>query len=184
MGRVIHSLNITANGTCHHADTVADEEHHRYALDVLAHASAALFGRSSFDLLASFWPEAVNRTDLPPYMIDFAAELDSKPKGVVSSHRVDTKWKHTKWLQGPGLENVRQFVASIPGSIVMFGSPKLGASLVAAGLVDEIHLVMQPYLGLVPVRAFEGLSSRTNLSLLEARPFQSGAVLLRYEIKA
>lgn len=75
-------------------------------------------------------------------------------------------------------------MANTPGSIVVFGSPKLGASLIAAGLVQELHVVVQPFIGQAAVRAFEGLESRKQLTRLEVRPFQSGAVLLRYETAA
>ena len=45
------------------------------------------------------------------------------------------------------------------------------ALLVAAGLVHEIHVVVQPFIGAAAVRPFEGLNARTKLVLLEARPF-------------
>ncbi len=180
MAHVIHSINITVSGSCHHADAVADEDHHRYALDLLASASAVLLGRNTFDLFESFWPEAVNRSNLPSYMIDFAAELNAKPKYVLSSRSLETKWKNTKLLHGPQLGEVSHFLSSSPGTIVVFGSPGLGTSLAAAGLVNEIHVVVQPFIGVAGRRAFEGLNARKNLAFLETRPFRSGAVLLRY----
>jgi dihydrofolate reductase len=183
MAYVIHSINVTVTGSCHHEDAVADEEHHRYALDLLGSASSVLMGRNTFDIFASFWPDAVNRSDIPSYMNDFAAALDAKPKYVVSSRGVSTEWKNTKVLRGPGLAEVRQFIGSTPGNVVVFGSPGLGTSLAAAGLVHEIHVVAQPFIGPAHVRAFQDLDARKKLALVEARPFRSGAVLLRYEIE-
>ena len=184
MAHVIHSINITVSGSCHHADAVADKEHHHYALDLLVSASAVLLGRNTFDLFASFWPKAVNRRDLPSHMISFSAELDAKPKYVVSSRSLGAEWQNTKWLHGPGLVEVSEFVGSAPGTVVVFGSPGLGTSLAAAGLVHEIHVLTQPFIGATAMRAFEGLNVRKNLALLEARPFRSGAVLLRYAFEA
>jgi dihydrofolate reductase len=181
MAHIVHSINITISGSCHHEDAVADEEHHRYALDLLTSASAVLLGRNTFDLFESFWPKAASRLDLPSYMVSFAAELDAKPKYVVSTRSLGTQWKNTKLLRGPGLGEVNRFLLAAPGTIVVFGSPGLGTSLVAAGLVHEIHVVAQPFIGAPAVRAL-GLSMQKKLALLEARPFQSGAVLLRYEI--
>lgn len=184
MAEVIHSINITAGGSCHHADAAADEEHHRYALDLLASANAVLLGRNTFDLFASFWPEAVNRPDLPSYMISFAVELDTKPKYVLSSRDLGAEWKNTKLLHGPGLGEVRDFITSAPGTVVVFGSPGLATSLAAAGFVHEFHVVVQPFIGAAAMRPFEGLNMRKSLALLEARPFRSGAVLLRYASEA
>lgn len=184
MADVIHSINVTVSGSCHHADVVADEEHHRYALELLASASAVLLGRNTFDLFASFWPAAVNRPDLPSYMVGFAAELAAKPKYVVSSRNLATEWKNTKLLRGPGLGEARAFISGAPGTVVVFGSPGLGTSLAAAGLVHQLHVVVQPFIGAAATRAFEGLNVRKSLALLEARPSRSGAVLLRYASEA
>jgi dihydrofolate reductase len=184
MAHVIHSINVTVTGSCHHEDAVADEEHHRYALDLLVTASSVLLGRTTFEIFASFWPDAVNRSDIPSYMKDFAAELDAKPKYVASSRGLNREWKNTKVLRGPALDEVRYFISSTPGTVVVFGSPGFGTSLVAAGLVHEVHVVAQPFIGPSPVLAFQGLDARKKLALIEARPFLSGAVLLRYETEA
>jgi len=183
MAHVIHSINTTVSGSCHHADAVVDEDHHAYALDLLKLANAVLLGRNTFDLFASFWPEAAHRRDLPSHMIDFAIELDAKAKYVLSSRGLETAWKNTELLQGPGLGEAKRLIHGARGTVVVFGSPALGASLAAAELIDEIHVVIQPFIGVESPRAFEGLSDRKKLSLLEARPFRSGAVLLRYAEK-
>lgn len=184
MAHVIHSINITVNGSCYHADTVADEEHHRYALGLMVSASAVLLGRNTFDLFASFWPEAVRTPDLPSYMRSFATELEAKPKYVVSGRSLGTEWKNTNLIRGPDLREVSRFVTSIPGTVIVFGSPGLGTSLAAAGLVHELHVVIQPYIGPAALRGFDGLKARKDLKLLECRPFQSGAALLRYGTNA
>jgi dihydrofolate reductase len=163
---------------------VADEEHHRYALELLTSARAVLLGRNSFDLFESYWPEVASRFDLPSYMVDFAVELEAKPKYVLSSRNVGTAWKNTKLLQGPGLAEVRDFISSESGTVIVFGSPGLGTSLVAAGLVHELHVAVQPFIGAAAMRPFEGLHARKSLAFLEARPFRSGAVLLRYASEA
>ena len=184
MAQVIHSINLTVTGSCHHEDAIADEEHHRYALDLLASASAVLLGRNTFEIFASFWPGIVNRSDIPSYMKDLAAELEAKPKYVVSSRSLDTQWKNTRLLRGPGLAEVRHFVSTAPGNVVLFGSPSLATALAAARLIHEIHVVAQPFIGPSPVRAFQELGARTRLLFMEARPFRSGAVLLRYVAEA
>lgn len=65
MAHVIHSINTTVNGGCHHEDVVADEAHHEYALRLLARAEGMLLGRTTFDLFAGFWPAAISRTTRP-----------------------------------------------------------------------------------------------------------------------
>jgi len=185
MAYVIHSINVTVNGGCHYEDVVADEEHHEYALSLLGSASFVLLGRGTYDLFAAFWPEAALRGDLPSYVVDFARELNAKPKYVLSSRDMKPDWNNTHLLRGPSLDPVRQLLSTTPtGRAVVFGSPSLGTSLVAAKLLDEMHLVLQPLIGAKTRTAYEGIEVRKALTLLENRPFGSGATLLRYTVSA
>jgi dihydrofolate reductase len=184
VARVVWSINVTVGGSAHHTDTIADEAHHQYASESLATAGSLLFGRRTFDLFAAFWPEVAERADLPPHVRDLGAALTAKPKYVLSSRAVETAWANTTWLRGPDLAAVRSLVRDTSDPVVVLGSPSLGETLVAADLVDELHVLMQPYLGAVTVRPFDGLTVKKRLSLLEARGFLSGVVLLRYALSA
>jgi dihydrofolate reductase len=180
MAYVIHSINTTLNGGCHHEDVVADHEHHAYALELLARAEGVLLGRATFDLFADFWPEAVARTDLPPHVRALARELQAKPKYVLSSRDLETDWRNTHRLRGPSLDTVRELLAGTAGNLVVFGSPALSSSLVAAGLIDEMHLLLQPFVSAGTRRVYEWTGDRKALTLREARSFISGVILLRY----
>jgi dihydrofolate reductase len=184
MARLLHSLNVTVGGSCHHEDVVADQEHHEYALDLLRAASAVLLGRSTFDLFAAFWPDAATRQDLPEHIRAFAAELRNKPKLVISSSPVQTNWQNTCWVRGPSLEDLQQRLSEASGTIVVLGSPSLGASLASAGLLAEVHLLMQPLLASSHTRPYPGLEGCKPLRLLGTDQFKSGVVLLRYGIDA
>lgn len=181
MAFVIHSINATLSGTCHHLDAVADQAHHQYALELLRSASVLLLGRTTFDLFAQFWPSAVQRDDLPGYVVALARQLERQPKYVVSSRELTTDWPNVQRVAG--LEGVRQLLGAVPGRVVVFGSPGLGASLIQAGLVHELQVMLQPYVGVQPPTLFSGQQARQSLTLLQAKPMDSGAVLLRYEVE-
>ncbi len=184
MARILHSLNVTLSGSCHHEDVVADQEHHEYALQLLRSASGVLLGRNTFDLFESFWPHAATKRDLPQHIRDFALELQTKPKFVVSSTSVTTKWENTSSIKGPALDELESRVRKLPGTIVVFGSPSLASSLANAGLLAEIHLLVQPLLSGSASRAYPGLRDRGQVTLLGSDRFQSGVVLLRFGIDA
>ena len=62
------------------------------------------------------------------------------------------------------------------------GGATLVSSLMNAGLVDEIRLVVQPIVlgGGKPL--FKDVKERQALTLLEARPLKAGAVWLHYRV--
>ena len=182
MAHVIHSINTTASGLCHHLDSAIDDEHHQYAIDLTLSADALIFGRTTFDLFMQFWPGAVDRSDLPGNTLDLAKAFHSVPKCVVSSRPVELSWSNTRHVQGPGLDKLVRELEKLKGVAVIFGSPSLAASLLNEGLVNEIHVLAQPYIGVDGPRAFNGLKERAHLSLLGARSLKSGSVLLRYSV--
>ncbi|MCH8536224.1 MAG: dihydrofolate reductase family protein [Alkalimonas sp.] len=182
MAHVIHSINTTASGLCHHLDSAIEDDHHQYAIELIGSAELLIFGRNTFDLFMQFWPDAANSNDLPAATIALAKAFERIPKLVVSSRPVELTWHNTYHLQGPDLSKVAAELAAVKGTAVIFGSPSLATSMLSQGLVHEVHVLAQPYIGVEGPRAFSGLQQRVQLSLLAASPLKSGSVLLRYHL--
>ena len=64
------------------------------------------------------------------------------------------------------------------------GGPTLAATLLEAGLIDEVHLYVEPVILGAGTRFFPPLEERVELKLLDTRRFDSGVILLRYETVA
>lgn len=182
MAHVINSINTTASGLCHHLDSAIDDAHHQYAIDLTLSADALIFGRNTFDLFMQFWLDAVNRDDLPEATLALARAFAGVPKLVVSSRPVELSWDKTRHVEGPSLRKVVQELEELNGVAVIFGSPSLTSSLLNEGLINEIHVLAQPYIGVEGPRAFGGLNKRVNLSLLGSSSLKTGSVLLRYNV--
>lgn len=182
MAHVINSINTTASGLCHHLDSAIDDAHHQYAIELTLSADALLFGRNTFDLFMQFWPYAANKEDLPEATLALARAFAKTPKLVVSSRPVELTWDNTRHVQGPGLSKVGRELEKLKGTVVIFGSPGFTSSLLNEGLIDEIHILAQPCIGVEGPRVFSGLNKRVNLSLLGSSSLNSGSVLLRYNV--
>jgi dihydrofolate reductase len=183
MAHIIHSINATLSGTCCHEDVIADEEHHQYATALLASAEALVLGRRTYDLFTEFWPSALQRNDLPEFVVRLASVLAQKPKLVVSTKELTTPWGNTKRVQGPELGALRAALSGYASNVVLFASPTLASSLAAEGLIDELHVLLQPMFserGPRMPRLWEGTRFRN----ASARSFRSGVVLLRYAAEA
>ncbi|MGX5915012.1 dihydrofolate reductase family protein [Aliidiomarina sp. Khilg15.8] len=182
MAHVIHSINTTLSGSCYHLDSVTGDEHHAYATELTASADALVFGRNTFDLFMQFWPMALSRTDLPASTVALARVLARIPKLVVSSRPVELSWNNTRHVPGPDLARLKDELLQLNGRAVIFGSPGLSASLLNDGMVNELHVLVQPYIGVKGPQMYSGLLERAALALVDVRSLQEGSVLLRYNL--
>ncbi|KMS90752.1 MULTISPECIES: dihydrofolate reductase family protein [Streptomyces] len=107
----------------------------------LEKAEALLYGRRTYLTMAAAWPE---RAGDP-----FADRLNSMKKYVVSDSLSEDElsWENTVRIPGAqALDKVRELRAAEGGDLAMMGSPTLVRALIAAGLVDELQLVVMPVL--------------------------------------
>ncbi|GAA2438524.1 dihydrofolate reductase family protein [Actinomadura vinacea] len=136
-------------------------------------ADAFLTGRVTFEDMRGYWPEqADDTTGVSDY-------LNRVSKYVVSSTMGDPGWENSTVLSGPLEEEIRALKERPGKDIVTTGSITLVHSLIAAGLVDEFRLFVHPVVLGRGARLFEG-EGIPELRMVEARPFRSGVVLLRY----
>jgi dihydrofolate reductase len=150
-----------------------DEEHHRYAVDVLDAADALLLGRKTYEGLADFW---TNQTG------ELADRINSRPKYVASRTLSPgaSDWNATI-LEGDVAEAVSRLKAEPGANILKFGSGELDKTLLEHGLLDELSLWKVPVVVGEGERLFDGIEA--TFQLIETRTFGSGLVLLRYASK-
>nr|WBO78122.1 dihydrofolate reductase family protein [Streptomyces sp. SBE_14.2] len=119
-----------------------DEEVLGGAFDAgLRNADALLFGRRTFLTMAAAWP---GRAGDP-----FADRMNSLKKYVVSGtlSEADLTWNNSELIPAEGaLDRIRELRDTEGGDLAMMGSPTLVRALIAAGLVDELQLVVMPVL--------------------------------------
>lgn len=181
MRRLLLTENITADGRIEMLDDWFDPsptgeiQDWLDAMDRLgASSDAVVLGRQTFEDFRGYWPD---HTDEPA-----GAYLDQVQKYVVSSSMSDPQWHNSTILPGDPIEEVRRLKAAEGADITLTGSITLAHAVLAAGLVDEIRLLVFPAVqgrgrGLVA----EG-TAFPSLELLESQTFRSGVVLLRYEV--
>lgn len=141
--------------------------------DLRATADALLVGRRTFEELRGYWPvQKDDRTGVTEY-------LNSVDKYVVSSTLQDPAWDRTTVLRGDIEEEVASLKADQGGDIVVTGSIKLVHALNHTRLIDEYRLFVYPIMLGHGRRLLDGPTEQ-RLSLIDAHPFTSGVVLLRY----
>jgi dihydrofolate reductase len=115
-----------------------DEAFMQQAADWLAEADGLLLGRRTYEEFAEAWP------NMPDPEEPFARKMNAVPKYVVSNSLAEATWTPATILSGDVEAKVAELKRKPGRELQIHGSARLGQSLLAAGLVDELRLVIAP----------------------------------------
>jgi dihydrofolate reductase len=136
-------------------------------------AEALLLGRRSDEWFASRWDERSG---------EWADQLNSMPKYVISSTLVAPKWRNGAVLKGGVVEAVAALKRQIDGEILVYASYQLVRTLLEHDLVDELRLVVFPVVLGAGERLFGETTDQKPLRLVSTQTLGDGLVLLSYEV--
>lgn len=135
-----------------------------------------LFGRITYDQMASFWPTPMALQIFP----EVAEGMNKLPKVVFSRTLKKATWNNTRLVGGNIAEEVR-LMKNGPGmDMVILGSGSIVSQLAAEDLVDEYQCVVNPIVLGAGTSMFGGVKHRISLTLSSSRTFGNGNVLLCY----
>lgn len=136
---------------------------------------ALLFGRVTYQMMASFWPMPAAAEMMP----EVAKGMNAMKKYVASRTLKSADWSNTTVLLDL-VEGVRKLKAGDSDGLVILGSGSLVAPLANAGLIDEYQFVVQPIALGAGRTVFDGLDTPVKLKRTEERAFRNGKVFVRY----
>jgi dihydrofolate reductase len=149
---------------------VSDDESGAAIGAEIAKIDALLLGRKTYDIFAAYWP---HQSD------EIGGTLNRVPKFVVSKSLAAPGWEGTTVLpDATAAGRLREEY----GEVHMFGSGVLIRSLLAAGVLDRLHVWLYPVTLGQGKRLFDAGTIPASFRLAEpARSFPKGAVSLVYE---
>ncbi|MHB8089076.1 MAG: dihydrofolate reductase family protein [Anaerolineaceae bacterium] len=154
-----------------------DLEFERFSIEQLSTVDTILFGRKTYEMMAAFWP-----TDYAIQTDPITAErMNSLPKLVFSKSLKTVSWQNTRIIHHNEVGEVITLKQSEGGDIAVFGSSDLGVTLLQAGLLDEIRVLVNPLVLGSGKSLFAGLDHQIKLRWLSTRTFKNGNVLLTYQ---
>lgn len=179
--RLIITENITLDGVIEATgDWFSPEGGDSDSSDIVAelqtmmrNEDGLLLGRVTFEQFRGYWPKQTNDST------GISDHLNRVPKYVVSSTLDNPEWENTTVLSNDPVAEVRALKEKPGRDLGVTGSIKLCHALIAADLVDEYRLFVYPIVLGRGRRLFADGAS-CNLSLVGAKPFRSGVVLLTY----
>ncbi|MER5178294.1 dihydrofolate reductase family protein [Streptomyces sp. NPDC002896] len=143
----------------------------------LGTADTVLFGRKTYDSFAGAWPEreAAGGEDA-----DFAKTLGDVRKIVVSKQKLEFTWRNSEQLEGDLVDAVTALKKEPGGNIGLSGSVSVVRQLLAAGLLDELQLLVHPIAVRKGMRLFDEGETSIPLRLISSETFQTGVLNLVY----
>ena len=113
-----------------------------------------------------------------PASIDW---MNETPKVVVSNTLSASPWENAVVAGGDLAETVNGLKAQPGGDMIAYGGGTLVRDLIANGLLDELHLFVNPTAIGAGMPVFADLDAYQRLRLVAARPFDCGIAALHLE---
>jgi dihydrofolate reductase len=140
---------------------------------VIADQDAVLLGRRTYEEWAAFWPGS----DIEP----FASFINNVRKHVLTSSPLADPWNNSTVIEAPLVDFIAEQKSADGGDIGVHGSLALARTLLDAGLVDELRLVVAPAIAANGRKLFDGLPPR-RLQLTRDLSSPAGYLLLDYQL--
>jgi dihydrofolate reductase len=107
-------------------------------------------------------------------------KMNGTPKVVISNSLTESPWQNAVVAGGDLAKTVNELKARPGGDIIAYGGGTLVRDLIAGGLVDELHLFVNPVALGAGMPVFPG-GAYQRLRLVAARSFDCGITALHYE---
>jgi len=138
--------------------------------------NALVFGRVTYEVMASWWPTP----DAAKAMPEIAKGMNEAPKFVFSRTLNSAAWSNTTLLKGDPASEIARIKQTPGPDMTVLGSGTIVAQLTAAGLIDELQLLICPVLLGSGKSQFAGVGGKPRWTLSRSKTFNNGRVFLAY----
>lgn len=154
-----------------------DTEWNDYVAGNASGGGMLLFGRVTYEMMASYWPTPAAMQAMPVV----AERMNSLAKVVFSRTLRRAAWQNTTLVNGDLAAAVRDMKAEPGPDMTILGSGSVVSQLARAGLIDDFQIVVKPIVLGAGRTLFENLPEKLALRRTGAREFGNGNVVLHYE---
>ena len=163
-------------------DLTWDEKLREYEDKLHEPVDTILMGRKMTNEFIATWSNFVKKPDDSWYA--FAKKMIETPKIVFTKSLTKSEWPNTEIATGDLNEEITKLKSQKGGGdIIVYGGASFDSSLIKENLIDEYYLFINPVAIGNGKTIFKDLKEIRKLSLVESVTFDSGTVLLHYEVK-
>lgn len=180
MRKLIAAMNMTLDGFCDHTAMGADAEIHQHYSDLLSSADTLVYGRTTYQLMESYWPSVLKNPTGNKSTDEFAVLINMLTKVVFSRTLKNVEWKNSRVVKRGIKEEISELKEQ-QGKNILVGSPSLIIATLNLNLVDEFQISVHPIIEGKGLSLFKNINERIDLKLLRTKTFGCGAVTFYYE---
>ena len=153
------------------------QEESEYAAEGAKSESILLFGRKTYEMMASYWPTPMAAHNDP----EVAEGMNKSEKIVFSTTLKKTEWKNTRLIKNDIIAEIRKLKKTAGKDMVILGSGSIVTQFAKAGIIDNYQFMIDPVALGDGVSIFKGITTKLDLKLTDTKTFKSGVVLLCYQ---
>jgi dihydrofolate reductase len=146
----------------------------KYIQDTIQNCEIMLYGRNTYEMLFPYWSSLKNNE------MGVADKLNKAKKFVVSTTMEQANWENSEIIKADVTNKVLELKKQSGGDILVQGSATLVKTLLEAGLVDELKLLVQPHIMGSGSRLFFD-ASNVSFQLNNIQQLDNGVLALSYE---
>jgi dihydrofolate reductase len=152
-------------------------EENAYSIEALKSGNTLLFGRVTYELMASYWqtPMAIKNDPV------VAEGMNNAEKIVFSRKLKKVEWNNTRLVKNDVKKEIRKMKQQPGKDMALLGSGNIATQLAEQGLIDEYQIMVDPVVIGNGTPLFKNIKHKLDLKLTSTRIFQSGVVLLCYQ---
>jgi dihydrofolate reductase len=152
-------------------------EESEYAAKGAKSGSTLLFGRVTYEMMASYWPTPAAIASAP----DVAEGMNRSDKIVFSRTLKKADWKNTRVVKDNIVEEIKKLKHVSGKDMTILGSGSIVTQFAELGLIDEYLIMVDPVALGNGTPIFKNIKHKLDLKLTETKTFKSGVVLLCYQ---
>lgn len=154
----------------------ADDVSGQCVMDLLAAPFELLLGRCTYDIFAAYWPKISADANCGA----IAEPFNRVAKHVATHHPESLAWHNSHALQGSLADAVRALKQQDGDNLVTFGSGNMVRQLLAAGLVDELQMMVYPVMLGRGKRVFGDDALPSSFTVEQTAATPDGMIITRY----
>jgi dihydrofolate reductase len=142
--------------------------------------NTALYGRITYQMMESYWPDAGNQPTASKHDIEHSKWYNNAHKVVLSTTMRDVSLPNTEIISENLLDRITALKQQAGEEVLVFGSPTATHSLIQENLIDGYCLLVNPIILGRGIPLFVDIKDKTNLTLVNTHQFTCGVTELNY----